>query len=150
MYMPPEALKSSRYSFSSDIWSICIILYEMLKGFTPWRARSEEVLVSKLLNEPIGGLLEGIPYECREFLMKGLNKEVSERYKPEEIEGIIAEFRRIVADERKTARNSHLENIPVPTIQAQQAVFIKNSALDVAHQQQIVAIPRSPLSNPLR
>jgi serine/threonine protein kinase len=51
--MPPEALKENKYSFSSDIWAIAVILFEMLKGYPPWRARSEQMLYSKLLNEPI-------------------------------------------------------------------------------------------------
>lgn len=38
LYMAPEALEDSKYNFSTDMWSIGILLYEMLKGTTPWYA----------------------------------------------------------------------------------------------------------------
>jgi serine/threonine protein kinase len=36
LYMPPEALVESIYSPLSDIFSVGIILYELLVGRTPW------------------------------------------------------------------------------------------------------------------
>lgn len=38
MYMPPESLEKSIYSFKSDIWAIGVIFYEMLTGNMPWIA----------------------------------------------------------------------------------------------------------------
>ena len=35
LYMAPESLKKSYYSYKSDLFSICIVLYEMLVGQTP-------------------------------------------------------------------------------------------------------------------
>lgn len=34
-YMSPESYRDNQYSAKSDIWSIGIILYEMLVGDTP-------------------------------------------------------------------------------------------------------------------
>jgi serine/threonine protein kinase len=41
------------YSFTSDIWAIAVIMFELFKGYTPWKARSEQTLYSKMINEPI-------------------------------------------------------------------------------------------------
>jgi serine/threonine protein kinase len=41
LYMAPEILKSERYTSKCDIWSIGIILYELLHGLTPWDAGTE-------------------------------------------------------------------------------------------------------------
>lgn len=38
LYMSPEALKDNIYSEKSDIWSLGIILFEMLTGKVPFRA----------------------------------------------------------------------------------------------------------------
>lgn len=40
IYMAPEALKKNEYSYKSDIWSIGIVIYEILTGDTPWKAES--------------------------------------------------------------------------------------------------------------
>lgn len=40
LYMPPESLKTNKYSFKSDIFAIGIILYEMLTGRTPWECKT--------------------------------------------------------------------------------------------------------------
>jgi serine/threonine protein kinase len=38
--MPPEALNDNKYSFKSDIWVIGVIIYELLTGRTPWKAKT--------------------------------------------------------------------------------------------------------------
>lgn len=40
IYMPPEALNDNKYSFKSDIWVIGVIIYELLTGRTPWKAKT--------------------------------------------------------------------------------------------------------------
>lgn len=36
LYMAPESLKKSYYSYKSDLFSIGIVMYEMLVGQTPY------------------------------------------------------------------------------------------------------------------
>ena len=42
LYMAPESLENNKYNFSTDMWAIGIILYEMIKGKTPWYAVDEK------------------------------------------------------------------------------------------------------------
>lgn len=41
LYMAPESLKRSDYSFKTDIWGIGVIFFQMLTGSTPWTAKTE-------------------------------------------------------------------------------------------------------------
>ena len=36
LYMSPEALQGNIYTVKNDIWSIGVILYEILHGKAPW------------------------------------------------------------------------------------------------------------------
>lgn len=42
-YMAPEVVKNERYTFSPDWWGLGCILYEMIEGRAPFRARKEKV-----------------------------------------------------------------------------------------------------------
>ncbi|XP_051912251.1 serine/threonine-protein kinase atg1-like [Hippocampus zosterae] len=53
LYMSPESLKRNVYSTKNDIWSMGIILYEMLYGKTPWDCRSEKELIDKITRIPV-------------------------------------------------------------------------------------------------
>ena len=44
LYMSPESLISNTYSFKSDIWSLGIVLYEMIVGKTPFISATEDKL----------------------------------------------------------------------------------------------------------
>lgn len=42
-YMAPEVIKNERYSFSPDWWGLGCIIFEMIQGKAPFRARKEKV-----------------------------------------------------------------------------------------------------------
>jgi serine/threonine protein kinase len=42
LYMSPQILSNSTYTEKTDIWSLGIILYEMLVGEAPWQVNSIE------------------------------------------------------------------------------------------------------------
>ena len=49
LYMAPQLLKNEPYTAKSDIWSLGLMLYEMIFGYPPWPCRS--------LNEYLNGVL---------------------------------------------------------------------------------------------
>ncbi len=67
-YMSPEQIEGKELTFHSDMYSLAVVLYELLTGHKPFTADSIEALVQKILNEdPVppskvrkGGLPEAI------------------------------------------------------------------------------------------
>jgi serine/threonine protein kinase len=43
--MSPEALQTNYYTIKNDIWSIGVILYEILHGKAPWNSTNEKNLI---------------------------------------------------------------------------------------------------------
>lgn len=46
LYMAPEILRGEEYCNKADIWSLGVVLYELLFGFCPF----EEKSIAKLIN----------------------------------------------------------------------------------------------------
>lgn len=50
-YMAPEKLKSIGYDYASDIWSLGILVFEMLKGMPPFYDQAPQLIYQKILTE---------------------------------------------------------------------------------------------------
>lgn len=48
IYMAPEVLKGEQYNELADIWSIGVILFELLIGKPPFEAKNIKVLMKKI------------------------------------------------------------------------------------------------------
>ena len=52
MYMAPEIVNKRDYTYKSDLWSVGIIMYEMLHGYTPFNVTNFKIL-KKQINKKI-------------------------------------------------------------------------------------------------
>ena len=50
-YMSPERLEGEEYSFPSDIWSIGMILYEMVAGHRPFPITDKPILLCEHMRQ---------------------------------------------------------------------------------------------------
>lgn len=48
LYMAPEILRYEKYDAKADLWSVGIILYEMICGRTPFKAQNHLALIKKI------------------------------------------------------------------------------------------------------
>ena len=53
-YMSPEVVNLTYYNENIDIWSLGILLYEMIHGYTPFDAKTSNEIIKRIKNKEIG------------------------------------------------------------------------------------------------
>lgn len=82
-YMSPEQAGGDEIDHRTDIWSLGIVLYEMIAGQTPFASDYDQAVIHSILNEepdPLISARSGIPAELQEILNKALEKRKENRY----------------------------------------------------------------------
>ncbi len=83
IYMSPEQAQGEESDHHTDIWSLGVVLYEMVVGRAPFRGDYEQAVVYSILNEepePLTALRTGVPMELERIVGKCMAKEIEERY----------------------------------------------------------------------
>jgi serine/threonine-protein kinase len=81
-YIPPEQARGERVDFRSDMYSLGIVLYEMLAGEKPFKGSSPAVVVAQHLEKPLPSLREvmaGIPPPLAELVEAMADKDPARR-----------------------------------------------------------------------
>jgi serine/threonine protein kinase len=82
-YVPPEQIEGEKASFHGDMYSLAVVLYELLTGQRPFSADRLDQLVAKILNEepvPPSVLRKDLPPEIDGVVLRALAKKPAQRY----------------------------------------------------------------------
>ncbi|MBI3694297.1 MAG: protein kinase, partial [Acidobacteria bacterium] len=82
-YMSPEQAQGNPVDHRTDIWSLGVVLHEMVTGQLPFKGTSEVAVVHSILHatpEPISSLRTGVPLELERIVGKALSKRPADRY----------------------------------------------------------------------
>ncbi len=95
-YMSPEQAQGAAVDHRTDIWSLGVVMYEMVTGRRPFESEYESALVYSILNEdpePVTGLRSGVPMELERVIDKCLDKDPAARY--QHTDEIIVDLRKV-------------------------------------------------------
>ncbi|MCH7772591.1 MAG: protein kinase, partial [Bacteroidetes bacterium] len=127
-YMSPEQTKGEEVDHRTDIWSLGIILYEMVTGKSPFKGEYDQAIMYSILNEnpqPITGLRTGVPMELERIVNKILIKNQEERY--QNIADILVDLKNIKKEyetSTSTSKTVTATSRPKNIIQIISGVFI--------------------------
>ncbi|MCA1623904.1 MAG: protein kinase, partial [Acidobacteria bacterium] len=82
-YMSPEQAKGERVDERTDIFSLGVVIYEMLTGRTPFAGDSISETFANLINaepQPLSRFASNVPDELQRIIAKTLRKNKDERY----------------------------------------------------------------------
>jgi len=79
-YMPPELLRGEEPTAQSRIWSLGVVLFEMLTGELPFSGRSPFELGTHIMTEPVKKLPIELPAGLRGIVHRCMARDNSRRY----------------------------------------------------------------------
>ncbi len=108
-YMSPEQVKGDKTDHRSDIFSVGVVLYEMLTGQQPFLKDSKAATLYAIVNEspsPVAQSKVDVPEKMQRIVNKALEKDPAVRYQC--IGDLLADLRRLKEDMRENDQPSPL------------------------------------------
>jgi len=141
-YMSPEQASARPTDHRTDIFSLGVMLYEMLAGVRPFRGKSHVDTMNAILNTPTPRL-ENVPARVEDILDKALEKDPKERY--QSAADLAVDLRRAQRTPVTVVqRSSHSTQWPW-IVAAAAVVFGLPAAWWIGHKQP--STPGDPLAN---
>ncbi|HET9530099.1 MAG TPA: protein kinase, partial [Blastocatellia bacterium] len=133
-YMSPEQARGEKLDERTDIFSLGVVIYEMLAGRSPFAASSGAATLAAILErepKPIGEYVEGVPVEVEQIVVKALRKQREGRYqRAREMLSDLREVRQEIEINSKLKRNGSQEKRGGETVVEASRVSDEQAAVD--------------------
>ena len=116
-YMSPEQTRGQSLDARTDIWSLGVVLYEMVGGIPPFRGETPSDCIASILKTeppPLSRVLPNVPLKLQWIVQRALRKNRDERY--QKIKEMLADLRdlkgEMEAESSSSQTKAHSEAIP--------------------------------------
>jgi serine/threonine protein kinase/Tol biopolymer transport system component len=144
-YMSPEQVRGLLVDARTDIFSLGVVIYEMVAGQTPFGGATKSDLIVALLEReppPLARFTPEAPAELERIVMKALAKDRDERYQT--ARDLLIDLKRL---KQKLVVDAEIERAATPerndVATANQAVANANAAIETVNTQAGTARPTS-------
>ena len=106
-YMSPEQVRGEDVDHRTDIWSLGVIMYEMLCGVKPFKGEYEQAVIYSILNEKpklLAKFRPDLPSELQNLVDRAMARSPEDRY--QNAEEIVNDLTRFEAREGDSDRHS--------------------------------------------
>ena len=141
-YMSPEQVRGREVDQRTDIWSLGVMLYEMVAGRCPFAGESRSDVIAAILDRepaPLARFEPDVPSELQRIVGKSLRKDEDERY--QSMRDLLLDLRALREDLEAEARSSHAERRP-PSATAAPLALISPTERLRAYCQRVLDDPR--------
>ena len=125
-YMSPEQAAGAETDSRTDIWSLGVVLYEMVAGQPPFRGDYDQVVVYSLMNEEpesLTAVRTGVPKELERIVNKCLAKEAASRYQG--VNELLVDLRELQKEQQaEAATRARPAPTPAPAPQSQRTPWL--------------------------
>jgi eukaryotic-like serine/threonine-protein kinase len=136
-YMSPEQIEGREVDARTDLWSLGIVMFEMLTGSLPFRRDQSAAVVHAVLHDPlpaISSLRRGVSPELVRIIEKALARDVAQRW--QSASEMVTELKRIGAS----------DSFPMPADTVTQTMAIPRSTAGRRKSRMVAAIATATLA----